>query len=51
MMIPSGLMFGVDFKSWVWLLERDKAFWCFHFGPFWVMHNYRRHWDKKFRGR
>lgn len=38
-MFPKRLMLGADFKSWVWHLERDKAFWCLHLGPFYIYYN------------
>jgi hypothetical protein len=40
-MLPSTLLFGYDSHNWVWLLERQKAFWCLHFGPFYIIYNYR----------
>ncbi len=40
------LLFGYDKHNWIWLLERQKAFWCLHLGPFYIIHSYRR----KFRG-
>ncbi len=41
-MITTGVHYGADFKNWMWLLDRQKQFWCLNIGWFFIQYNYRR---------